>query len=158
MALTRHERGFAGHFIMSSDCLFHRNTLVTDGDRHIIVSTVGNCRPSRMSHDGRGPGGQTRPRIIIREDAIEIGLDRFYETMIFAGVAEGSYIEADVSRQLSCEEPWSIPGPLLESSDMQADMMHEANVTYVMRHFDEMLDRDERDRRDVTESDLAGGA
>ncbi len=55
--------GYAGHFCCARDCLFHLHTHVGK----YCVSTVGEYHPG---HDREGPK-QT------------IGLDRYFETMVF---------------------------------------------------------------------------
>lgn len=125
-SLTRRERGWPGHFISAHACLFRRNTLISDDvvDRHIVVSTVGAMRP------GRG--------------AVEsIGLNRWYETMVFVGQHEGPYIDANVSKQISINGPeWGIFAETREGlsldSDNRADAIHEAMVDAVMRDFDSL--------------------
>lgn len=128
MSLTRQERGWGGHFIGAANCRFRRNTLVSDGERHVVISTVGGYCPSS---DPRG-APQT------------IGIARHYETMAFVGHQEGAYIEADVGRQVHLvDEDWSIEmahplsSPLNADVDIRADAMHEANVLWVMRHFED---------------------
>jgi hypothetical protein len=58
--------GRAGHFICSPDCLFHMHTHVGG----YCISTVGEMRRYN---------GQTGERDPMKE----VGLDRFYETMVF---------------------------------------------------------------------------
>lgn len=56
-----------------------------------------------------------------------IGCERYYETMAFEAVKEGVYWEADVSRQLNFESPWSI-NECEQETDLKADAMHEQVV------------------------------
>jgi len=109
------ERGYAGHFICSSRCLFRRNTLIEAGDKKIVVSTVGNM----LMDNGK------------RET---IGLNRHYETMAFEAVFEAGYWEADVGRQLSFESEWAI-SELKNESDDKADKMHDAAVQEFVTNF-----------------------
>ena len=79
--VTITERGWPGHFIGASRCIFRRNTLVYVNDtRCAVVSTVGNMQDRGVLQ--------------------EIGNDRWVETCTFAAHREGAYLEADVSRQL----------------------------------------------------------
>ena len=65
--MTRRYRGHPGHFIGAPFCLWHLHTEVA-GFR---ISSVGNYRPP---HERKGESfGPMRP----------IGLERFYETMVF---------------------------------------------------------------------------
>lgn len=59
--------GQAGHFIAANSCRFHLHTHVG----RYCVSTVGDYHPSMM----RGRGDTEEPNTI--------GLNRFYETMVF---------------------------------------------------------------------------
>lgn len=108
------ERGFAGHFCASRSCLFHRNTLVEYGDKRIIVSTVGNYQP-------RSEYNPADKRLY------EIGVNRFYETMVFRAKKEGVYWEADVSDEVEFQSEWALD-ELEEESDMKADLMHDKVV------------------------------
>jgi len=117
------ERGWPGHHILCGRCIYHRNTLVSEGDKHIIVSTVGNLRPN--------PGG-----------AIEtIGHRRWYETLVFAGRLSGPYIEIDVSRQIAPPPnlEWGIWGDSVDdlpvNVDIIADEMHDSIVQWVLDDF-----------------------
>ena len=99
------ERGWAGHFIGSSSCRYHRNTLIEFGNKRIVVSTVGNYRPDYDNADN------------------QIGCNRYYETMAFEAKKEGVYWEADVSKQVYFESDWAI-GELKQETDLKADQMH----------------------------------
>ena len=119
------ERGWTGHYIMGDRCRFRRNTLVTKGRRHIVVSTVGN-----MFH-AREPEPDT------------IGHDRMYETLVFVGQTEGAYIEADVGRQISTSPMrWEISVAAYRANkdaiDNEANDMHDAMVAWAVRCFDRL--------------------
>lgn len=104
------ERGWAGHFICADRCMFRRNTLIDYGDGKIVVSTV----------------GQMRNRDNLGCDTIG-AFNRYYETMAFEAVFEKGYWEADVSKEISFESPWSIC-ELEHETDGKANDMHEAVV------------------------------
>jgi len=63
-------------------CRFHLNTLLVCGETKIVVSTVGEYYPPHEPN---------------KMDTI--GLDRFYETMVFYS-SNDKYDDADVSREL----------------------------------------------------------
>jgi hypothetical protein len=113
---TIEERGWHGHFIASNWCRFSRNTLVGYRDRKIVVSTVGNYHPNNCS------GIQ------------EIGVNRYYETMVFEAKKSGPYIDADVTKEipdyydtLCYVKPKDIPIEV----DLLANEMHERMITKV---------------------------
>lgn len=83
-------RGWAGHFICSTRCRFHLNTLIEHNGYSVVVSTVGNfyAKPEDRKPD-------------------TIGADRHYETMAFEGVKENEYIEADVSKPVYFDSDWA---------------------------------------------------
>lgn len=112
MEVTIKERGWAGHFCSANKCRYRRNTLVECGERRIIVSSVGNM----FDVDGKGP--------------LEIGSNRFYETMAFEAVKCASYWEVDVSQQLSFTGAWSINSADDADSDNRMDSIHDAAVQY----------------------------
>lgn len=64
--------GVSGHLCVAHDCLYHLATEI----KGFLISTVGNYRP-RVGRDCRREG--LRPME-------EIGVDRFYETMVFKTV------------------------------------------------------------------------
>lgn len=112
------ERGWAGHFIGSHWCRFRRNTLITKGEKHVVVSTVGNYHPRDCT------------------ETSEVGVGRYYETMVFEGRQYGEYIDIDVERELSeyfdglyYKSPQDIP----DNVDNLADDMHEAIVASVVK-------------------------
>lgn len=43
--ITVTERGWAGHFICGSRCMYHRNTLISYNEKKIVVSTIGKYKP-----------------------------------------------------------------------------------------------------------------
>lgn len=128
MKIKTIERGWAGHFICAHRCRYRRNTHVTDGKKYIVVSSVGLKENPLKS-----------PR---NPDKFEtIGAERYYETMIFHGYKEGSYIEANVSRQISIPEAyeWGIFGKsekdIPENSDNKMDEIHNKLVDWAICNF-----------------------
>lgn len=116
--VKRTERGWAGHFCCAHDCLFRRNTLLEYKDIKLVVSTVGNMLdPLR------------------KRDKYEIGVNRYYETMVFhADPVDIKYHDADVSKEVHFDSPWSISE---WDADDQANLMHEMVV-------EELIDKLER--------------
>jgi len=115
--IIRVERGWPGHYCRAIDCLFRRNTLLSKDNRHIVISTVGKCRNRETNKIDN------------------IGLTRYYETMAFIGKSNGSYIDADIHRELETPPIWTIDA-IEEYSDSDADEMHEAAVDYYINLFD----------------------
>lgn len=117
--VTTTERGWAGHFIGSPNCMYHRNTLVTFGDRQIVVSTVGNYRPG------------------LDRKVETIGWKRYYETMVFEAKEDHGYIEIDVEKEVDFPGVWGIcadkPEDLPDTVDTEADKMHERIVKYIKK-------------------------
>ena len=110
--LKRTERGWAAHFCGAPDCRYRRNTLLEYGRKRIVVSTIGVYVPA----DADAP--------------IEIGHDRFYETMAFKARKNGKYWEANVNSEVFFESNWRI-GKITRTSDNDADAMHEAVVAEI---------------------------
>ena len=101
------ERGWAGHFICSHQCLFRRNTLIEYKDIKIVVSTVGNQ--------------------LLNNEIVTIGYNRYYETMAFhANKEDKRYFDAEVSRKVDFESDWSINHA---DADDKANQMHETVVS-----------------------------
>lgn len=122
------ERGWPGHFICASRCNFRRNTLVSKGDRHIVVSSVGAFFP------GAGKPIQ------------EIGCDRFYECMLFVGERDkDGYIDANVSWQLHLPDgvDWSVRTADIDS-DRIANENHDRMVYAVVEQFEKLFSEVER--------------
>jgi hypothetical protein len=115
MYIETKERGWAGHFCKSSDCLYHRNTSVTNGDVTVIISTVGNYYPNNAN---------------VLDD---LGGGRIYETMVFLGKEQFNYIEADVENEVVNDVgQWFLTrNELRQDSDNQADEMHDRIVNAV---------------------------
>lgn len=107
--IKRTERGWAGHFCCSRNCIFHRNTLLEKGNIRIVVSTVG--------------------AMILNTDKkyTEIGIGRYYETMAFHAKKDGIYWDADVSNQITFDSNWTVD-KISENADKKANDMHEKIV------------------------------
>ena len=113
--VTRLERGWAGHFICASDCLFRRNTLLACGTIRIVVSTVG-----LMVNTLKGKG------VNFEEKYTEIGPNRYYETMAFhSDPRDTRYHDISVDREVSFDSPWAISK--LDADD-KANEIHEQVV------------------------------
>jgi hypothetical protein len=129
--LTITERGWAGHFICANDCRYRRNTLISDGEHHVVVSSVGNMWYSN----------EVRKKTKDMDDMQEIGVDRYYETIVWHGHQDGHYIEADISAQIATGDdvPSGIHARDLkmfpDDVDLRADTIHEANVRWVVEHW-----------------------
>lgn len=78
-------RGWPGHFISGYECHFRLNTLVEVGREKAVVSTVG-LLPI--------PGRLKESFLWKKESAVgfvEIGLNRYFETMAFRAKKEGKF-------------------------------------------------------------------
>lgn len=121
--LKQTERGWGGHFMACSRCLFRRNTLLEYGPLKIVVSTVGLMMASESEDE---------------QKAIPIGINRYYETMCFySNPKDTRYHDADVFRgEISFSSPWAIDRV---DADDEANIMHD-NVVAEMR--DRLLSED----------------
>ena len=105
MEVKRTERGWAGHFCLSYRCEYHRNTLLEYNGVKVVVSTVGRLRKDMISNT-----------------YMEVGCDRYFETMAYIAKENDKYNDADVTRQVSFDAKWCLPSPYME---LEADTMHE---------------------------------
>ena len=119
--MERTERGWAGHFCCSYKCQWHRNTLIEHEGKYLIVSSVGQMLENFKTMEYE-----------------EIGLNRYYETMVFVGKNEGPYIDCDTQKQRYFEGEWSVEEYPKEGTDLKAEENHENAVKYVMEHFDDV--------------------
>lgn len=115
-AVKRTERGWAGHFICSRSCLFRRNTLIEYKDRKWIISTVG-----AMVDENRKP--------------TTVGINRWYETMVFEAELRDGYWDANVSKEIYPKGEWGIWASSFTelmtkypTPDITANNIHEAIV------------------------------
>jgi len=132
--VTTQERGWVGHFICGTSCLFRRNTLVTCANVKWVVSTVGGL-----------PSPIDIPELNVRKGQMEtIGVNRWYETMVFESLYD-EYDDADVSKQIEIESNWCICGETWEEVekkygkfvDKAANDMHEKVVDEVKQKIKE---------------------
>lgn len=112
--VKRTERGWAGHFICASRCLFHRNTLLEYDNIAVVVSTVGAMM------DIHAPGWPNENKFDT------IGFDRYYETMVFhTNKKDKRYQDIDVLKPVAFASNRAIDH--LDADD-EANDMHEAVV------------------------------
>jgi len=105
--VIRTERGWAGHFICSSECQFRRNTLLTYRNKRIVVSTVG--------------------MLVINNKIETVGSGRYFETMAFyANKNDNRFFDADVSKPFNFKSKCAISE--IDAED-KANDMHEDVVT-----------------------------
>lgn len=129
--VKRTERGWAGHFICSSNCLFRRNTLLECGEIKIVVSTIGNY------HNKQG-------------QQYEVGGNRDYETMAFhVDPKTGDYKDIDPGKEIFFESPWAFKVQKGDKYiDLKANNMHET----VVQEITEKLQRGETFQRQEEEA------
>ena len=130
------ERGWAGHFIGGHACKYHRNTLIAYGKKKIIVSSVGGYQPPNT--DG---------------EIDTIGLERFYETMVFWTKKDGCYIEIEVSRGIEIPDnlEWGIFGTTIkdlpEDVDNIMDKQHDEIVKWICNYIKRRNEYKKADRK-----------
>lgn len=102
--VIRQERGWAGHFMFADECRFRRNTLLTYGNKKIVISTVGLLVLN----------GQIKP----------VGSSRYFETMAFyAQKKDKRFYDADVTKEFKLfKSKWFISE--IDAED-KANEMHE---------------------------------
>ena len=116
--VVRTERGWAGHFICGNECLFRRNTLLEYKDLKVVVSTVG-AMPNHL------------PNIYGKEKFMQIGSNRYYETMVFhSKTDDNKYHDIDVQREIGFKSPWCVR-LINEDTDNTANKMHEDVVAEI---------------------------
>jgi len=118
------ERGWVGHYICAKQCNFRRNTLLEQGNTRIVISTVGAMNTPWKKTDKYYDGPFDT-----------IGLDRYYETMAFYAKKEGIYWEADVSKPIEFDSPWSL-SYLNQASDHDANIMHDTVIEEIRLNLD----------------------
>ena len=118
-SLKRTERGWAGHFILADRCRFRRNTLLEYDEIQIVVSTVGLMK-SLIETPAE------------KQEFDTVGHNRYYETMAFhATITDTRYHDADTSREVFFESPWSIDEA---DADDRANRMHDTVVNEIAYH------------------------
>lgn len=112
--VKRTEKGWPGHFICADRCLFRRHTMLEYENLAISISTVGNYRNYKDDRKME-----------------EVGAHRYFECMAFhcnPKTEEVPWRDADVSKQINFESPWSIDAPWKEQ---EANDMHEVVVAEI---------------------------
>lgn len=128
------ERGWAGHFIGADSCKFRRNTLLEYKNKKWIVSTVGQMAAANPAFADNLHG------------YMMIGHERYYETMAFKAHKEyppncenkksDYYWEADVSKMIDFDNPWSL-NECEFMSDKKANLMHDKVVEELIKKIKE---------------------
>ena len=117
--VRRVECGWGGHFVCADMCLFRRNTHLEKDGFWVVVSTVGNMYTPNSAK------------------ASEIGVGRFYETMVFlSDVDDNEYHDADVRKQIPTKGAWLISKP---DRDNEANEMHEAIVAEILEGMESVV-------------------
>lgn len=123
--VIRQERGWAGHFICSSKCLFRRNTLLSfpHTDTHVVISTVG------LQEAAYPPGHKyyTGP-------FEKISANHYFETKAFSALkGDGQYHNADTMEPVYFSSPWFITK--WDNEAIHANEMHETVVNEITERF-----------------------
>lgn len=109
--VIRKERGWAGHGLISSRCMFRRNTLLQKKDISIVVSTIG--------------------LYYYENKFVEVGINKYFETMAFYSLkTDKKYFDADVSRPVYFD---SKSGVNTLGDDNEANDMHENVVSEIIQ-------------------------
>ena len=115
MKVKRTERGWGGHYICNSACLFRRNTLLEYGNIKVVISTVGNM--------------YLKDIYTKKNELQEIGaFGRLYETMVFHSNND-KYNDIDTSREFYFESECA----LYVQDDIEANEMHENVVDEITK-------------------------
>lgn len=109
MKISVVERGWPAHYICADRCRFRRNTLVGEVGKGVVVSTVGN-----MVIDGQ------------IDTVAAVGC--YYETLAFAAVQRGEYVEADVTKELQFPGKKRINA--MGAEDLPANVSNIANAMH----------------------------
>ena len=115
-SVKRTERGWIGHGLLASRCLFRRNTLLEYDDLKIVVSTIG------MLADIHTPGYPNTCKII------EVGCGRYYEVAVFhVDIKTVPFLDPDVCQRIYFDSEWQMDNEAFnkKDSDMSANEMHE---------------------------------
>lgn len=123
------EQGFAGHFCGADDCKFRRNTVVSNGEHAVVVSTVGNYFPMSHVHGAEGP--------------VPIGHNRYYETYAFEGLPALDNMYTEVGRKINkffdLYPGLNVPD---SGNDFHANIGHDRIVDRVRRWLRNVSDED----------------
>jgi len=117
------EQGWPGHFVLADQCGFRRNTLIEKFD------AFGNCNRFIVSTVGKMTNHTTNK-------VEKIGLDQYYETLVFCAKKIDGYWEADVSNEIywSDEDLGNIKvvvNDFNNDTDLEANKMHDDVVNYL---------------------------
>lgn len=116
------ERGWPGHYCLAHQCIFRRNTLIISKKVKIVVSTVGN----RLSWKNDGTFE-------------EVGINRYFETMVFHALDHDKYDDADITKEIGFSSPWMLnkPGEELRANQMHNNVIKEIVQRIEQGEFDE---------------------
>lgn len=94
------ECGWPGHFCDAMKCLYRRNTHISYGETHIVISTVGNY--------------------LVDQRIEKVTTEAYYETMAFYG-DDSKYHDANVDLPIIINSPHTIYDT---DKDIEANIMH----------------------------------
>lgn len=119
------ERGWAGHYILSHNCNFRRNTLIVDKDIKVVVSTVGNLVT---------PYNEKFEVDFNNRKTSKLGSDHYFETLV--GYSKNDeFDDMDVTNLISIPLNTRLYEPWVE---LEADEMHETIVEYIKQNINNL--------------------
>jgi len=111
-------RGWPGHFILGSRCVFHLNTLIEVGKVRVVVSTVGDLHYNPLTPKGAEMlGSCVSPH--------------FYETMAFHAKFDDGYWDMDVKKGVGLNGKTTVT-KITRECDAEAQDMHEAAIQEII--------------------------